>query len=183
MDCAQPGTCQHGHGELWNHGHVYGNDIALFDPLRLEGIRNLADLALKCGKGELLGIGRFIALPNNCHIIATAGIDVPVDSVVRNVELASGEESDIPVIQSTAHGGVRVERFVPGDELLGPVAPKFIRILDGLGVQRLIRCKRRGGLGIVGRGGRMLMIEVGFGRRRRRGVIGDINIIVGSSSS
>ena len=113
MDGTDASAGQHGHGQLGDHGHVQGDDIALADALILEGVGNLAHLGQEFAEGDAADVGGLISLPDDGHLIGPAigtGGAVPIDGVVAGIDLAVEEPGDGTVGEGTGlDGGVRGE--------------------------------------------------------------------------
>ncbi len=81
---------EHGDGRLGHHGHVDGDAIAPLDPVLLEGRGEAIDLAVEVPVGQGAGVAG-LPLPDEGGLGAAGGIDVPVQAVVRDIELAADE--------------------------------------------------------------------------------------------
>lgn len=88
MDGAQPGAGEHDHGEFRDHGHVYGHAVAFFDAHGLEDIGALADLLVEFGVGDLADLLFGFTLPEDGDLVFGGGVEVAVETVCRDIELA-----------------------------------------------------------------------------------------------
>src|SRR5262249_57435393 len=86
---------------------------ALLDAALLEAVREPDHFALKVREGELAALILGLALPVVRHLVAVSGLDVPVDTVEANVELAA----EVPL------GVRRVPLEQPVERLEPPPAP------------------------------------------------------------
>ena len=105
---------------LRDHRHVDGDPVALLDAQLQQGVGGLGDLVLELGVGDGAGVAR-LALEVDGDPVAVAGLDVPVDAVVRDVELAVRE----PLGERRVRPVQRLGRLLgPGQPpgLLGPEA-------------------------------------------------------------
>jgi hypothetical protein len=97
--------------------------------------------------GECANFAR-LALPNNRGLILTPGIDVPVQTVVREIDLAADEP--------LRPGAIPFENFVP---LLEPVQfagnarPEFFGLVDRFLIEMLVFIERLD-VGLLGKFGR-----------------------------
>ena len=87
---AEPGAGQHRDDRLGDHRQVDRHPVAGLQPELGQRVRGLADLALQVGVGDGAGVAR-LALPVDRDLLAVPGLDVPVDAVDGDVELAVGE--------------------------------------------------------------------------------------------
>ncbi len=128
---ADPSAGEHRDHDLGDHRQEDPHDVALLDALVLERVRELLDVAVEVGVGDVALLA-LLAAPVEGHAVAVAGLDVPVDAVVADVELPAGE----PLVE----GGLRlVEHLVPAlgpVEVLGLLLPPGLRVLRGLLVDR-----------------------------------------------
>mmetsp|Transcript_74069 Transcript_74069/g.197453 ORF Transcript_74069/g.197453 Transcript_74069/m.197453 type:complete len:265 (+) Transcript_74069:1676-2470(+) len=134
------GACQHGDGELENHGKVDGHNVALLNTKRLQNISELADLILKLLVGHILLLS-IIALPNVSNLVAKASLHMPVNAVVRHVGFATQEPLDLDGALSKIK--VDVVNLVPRSlpvEILGNGTPESLRVLNGLAVKPGVLC-------------------------------------------
>ncbi len=139
---ADAGTREHRDRELRDHRHVDRDAVALADAQRVEGAGRLLDLAVQVRIGDRPGVAR-LADPVVGDLAAEAVLDVPVDAVVADVQLAAVEparEREIPV-----QG--RIERLEPADPLAGELRPEGLEVRLGLEVQVGL------GVGLGGEGG------------------------------
>ena len=115
---------QHRHDRLGDHRHVDRDPVALLDAEVGQGVGGLADLVLELGVGDVTGVVLGLADPVEGDLVAVAGLDVPVDAVVRRVDGA-------------AHEPLREGRVVPVEHpvpLLVPAQPLGLLGPEGLGV-------------------------------------------------
>ena len=145
---ADPGAGQHRDRQLGDHRHVDGDPVAGRDAQLEQGVGGLADLALEVGVGDRPGVAR-LADPVVRDLVAEAALDVPVDAVVGDVELAADEplgERQVPL-----EG--RVERLDPVDALAGERRPEGLVV--GLGLARTGRPSRWPAAVNAGSGGKV----------------------------
>jgi hypothetical protein len=90
VDGADPRAGEHRHDDLGDHREEDADDVLRADPAVLERVGRLLDLAVqvRIGDVELLAL---LAAPVEGDAVAVAGLDVAVDAVVGDVELAVGE--------------------------------------------------------------------------------------------
>ena len=134
---------EHRDRQLGNHPHVDADRRSLADAEALERVREADDLALQIGEGERPALVVRLALPVVGDLVAEARLDVPVDAVVRDVELAA----EVPLRVWELPLEELVEGLEPGDALaslrlpeLSPVALVDVR----LGVCLRGEVRRRG---------------------------------------
>ena len=140
------GAGEHCDRELEHHRHVDGDSVALFQAQALEHVGELLHF------GEQFGVGHRdrvagLTLPVERNLVAFAGLDVSVETVVRKVELATDEpfrERQLPLEH-------RVEILVPREQLTGLAGPEGLIVGLGLIPHRAVvgvrlrheRCGRR----------------------------------------
>jgi len=136
----EPGQRQQGDRRLGDHAHVDGDLGALADAEALEPVRGLDHPALQVGVGDGQPVVGGLALPVVGDLVAEPVLDVPVDAVVADVELAA----EVPL-------GVRalpllelVERGEPADPLPALPLPERVGVL-------LVEVRR--GVGLLGERG------------------------------
>ncbi len=119
------GAGQHGDGQLWNHGQVNGYPVALFHPQALEGVGEAANLPIQVPVGVHLPIAGF-PFPHQGRLVTPRRSQVPVDAVVRYVELSPNEPPGVR--------RVPVQYPVPlldPRQLLGEPGPETLRVPSG----------------------------------------------------
>ncbi len=141
---AEAGAGQHGDHCLGDHRHVDRDLVAGAHAELGQCVRRPADIGEEVGVGDGAGVAG-LALPVECHPLAEARLDVPVDAVDGDVELAADEplgEGLVPLEDLRPSLGPR--------EAPGLVLPERERVRVGLGVDAGLRV---GGLGQVLRRG------------------------------
>ena len=119
---ADPGTRQHRDHGLGDHRHVDRDPVTGLHAEVDQRVGRLAHLVLELGVGDVAGVVLRLADPVEGDLVAAAGLDVPVDAVVRRVELAADE----PLGERRV---VPVEHLVPllrPVETLGLLAPEGV---------------------------------------------------------
>ena len=157
-----PGAGQHRDRQLRDHRHVDRDPVAGLDAQLLERVGRLADLAQEVAEGQRPGVAR-LADPVVGDLVAETALDVAVDAVVGDVELAAGE----PLRERQLPFERLVERLRPADPLAGSLRPERLEVRLRLGVQVLGRVGL-GGEGRVRREEPGLREEVFDLRRRKR---------------
>ena len=64
---------QHGYGQLWDHGQVYGYPIAFFYAEAFESVGELADLTVKIPVGVYASVSRFTLPDEGRFVLAIRG--------------------------------------------------------------------------------------------------------------
>ena len=90
VDGAEPGDGEHGDDGLGDHRQVDRDAVALADAEGGEHVGGALDLGGQLGVGDAAGVAG-LALPVDGDAVAVAGLDVAVEAVVGDVELAVGE--------------------------------------------------------------------------------------------
>ena len=143
-------------------------------PSSMQRVGRLAHLVLELGVGDRAGVVLGLALPVVGHLVAVTVLDVPVDAVVGDVELAADEPLRERLVRPVEDLGPLLR---PGQPLglLGPEGqPVGIGLVVGLGrdVGRPRRTPPTAGSGVLrGTGWRVLRsyFEPSSGRCRREG--------------
>ena len=91
MNHANPGTGQHGDGQLGNHAHVDGDAIPLAEPLILEDVCKFAHLPMQLPVGEFFHIRIGVTLPEDGGFVGGRRAEVTVQTVAGDVEFAIGK--------------------------------------------------------------------------------------------
>ena len=96
MDRADAGASQHGDRRLRHHGQIDQNAIAFADSVLLEHIGEAANFLVQLPVGQsaffsgFTGLGGF-AFPKNRRLVGSFGLEVPVEAVDADVDLAAEE--------------------------------------------------------------------------------------------
>src|ERR1700674_4540370 len=90
---ADPGAGEHRDGELGNHAHVDADVRAFLHAELFQAVGEADDLALELHERDLASVVLRLALPEVGDLVALTVLDVAVDAVVANVELAA----DVPL--------------------------------------------------------------------------------------
>ena len=110
--------------------------VPLPTPSALSAFAVRVDLAQQVGVGDRAAVAGGLALPVERDLVAAAGLDVAVDAVVGDVELAAEEPLRVrrlPLVE------LRV-RLEPGDALAGLALPERLEVLV---VDRRLRVRLR----------------------------------------
>ena len=129
---ADAGTGQHRHRRLRDHRQVDGNAVTFADPLALQHVGELADLAQHVVVGQYPAVAG-LALPEERHLVAEPAGDLLVEGIVGKVGLAADEplhERLIPLV----HRAPALEPV----KFAGNAFPEAIRIVERLLVELLI---------------------------------------------
>ena len=137
---ADPGAGEHRDRQLRDHRHVDRDPVARADAELLERVGRLLDLALEVGVGDRPRVAR-LADPVVGDLVAEAVLDVAVDAVVGDVQLAADEplrERQVPLERRRRTASIQVMR------LAGELRP------EGLGVALGLVVEVRGRVGLRG---------------------------------
>lgn len=130
---ADPRAGQHGDDDLGDHRQVDPDHVALLDAEVLQRVGELLHVAVEVGVRELALLALLTA-PVECHPVAVALLDVPVQAVVGGVEL--------PVLKPPVERRVGLikdfGRLLEPMQLLGLLEPPPLPILLRLLVNRRI---------------------------------------------
>ena len=110
--------------------------VPFFTPSALSAFAQRDDLALQVRVGDRAPLVRGLALPVERDLVAAPGLDVPVDAVVGDVELAAEEPLRVrrlPLVELR-------ERLEPGDALARLALPERLEVLV---VDRRLRVRLR----------------------------------------
>ncbi len=124
------GAGEHRDGHLGDHRHVDVDAVALGDTEALEHVGEPLHVVEELGVGDRPAVAG-LTLPVEGDLVATAGLDVAIETVVRHVELATDEP--LRVRQIPVEDGV--PRLRPRDELRRPVGPEAFVVARGLVVE------------------------------------------------
>ena len=86
---AEPGAREHRHRQLRDHAHVDPDRRPLLHAELLERVREADDVLLEIGVRDRARVSFGLALPVERDLVARAGLDVPVDAVEADVQLAA----------------------------------------------------------------------------------------------
>ena len=131
---AEPRAREHRDRQLGDHPHVDRDLRPLADAELLEHVRHPDDLRLQLGVGERAPLALGLALPVIGHPLAEPRLDVPVDAVVRDVELAA----QVPLRIGQLPLEQVAERLEPGHALAALGLPE---VLDGTAVDVRLRVR------------------------------------------
>jgi len=136
---ADPSAGQHGDGQLRDHGHVDGDSVTRAHTKLLERVSGLLHLAMEVGERQRPFVTG-LADPVEGDLVAVPGLDVPIDAVLRDVELAALE----PLRERRLPGERPGERLVPAQLLPGQVRPEGLVV----GIRGHIEVRTSVGLGL-----------------------------------
>ena len=125
---------QHRHRGLGDHRQVDGDGVALADPQVQQGVRGLLHLLVQLGVRDVAGVAVRLADEVDRHLVAVAGLDVAVDAVVGDVELAVREPGGERRLAPVEDLG---EVLAPRQPAAGLVGPERLVVLVGLRVEVL----------------------------------------------
>ena len=131
---------EHRHGELGHHPHVDRNRGALADADLLQRVRHPHHVALELGVGDRPRVARRLAFPVVGDPVTEAGLDVTVDAVVGDVQLAAQvplRVRQLPAVQLT-------ERLEPRHALAPVALPERLERLV-VDLRAGVRLRREGG--------------------------------------
>ncbi len=134
---ADASTGQHGDGCLGHHRQVDVDAVAALYAEPLQRVGEPLHLVEQIGVGQDASIAR-LTLPIERHLVATPGLDVAVEAVVADVELAAEEPLGIRQLPFADGAPVGAPRHQIG-RLAGP--ERFV-VLVGLVVQRRVDDQR-----------------------------------------
>ena len=128
MDRADPRAGQHRVGGFRNHRQIDRDAVALLDVAGAQDVGHLADFVVQLAIGDVLRLGRIVALPDDGGLVA-ALVEMAVDAVPGDVEHAVLEPFDRDI--AGREGGVLDlgEGLDPVDAL-GLLGPEAVGVLD-----------------------------------------------------
>ena len=158
--CAEARAGEHRHGELGHHPHVDRNRGALADADLLQRIRHPHHIALQLGVGDRARVTRRLAFPVIRDPVTEARLDVTVDAVVGDVQLAAQvplRVRQLPAVQLT-------ERLEPCHALAPVALPERLERLvvdlrPRVRLRRERRCRREAALLVLQRLDRVVAHE------------------------
>ncbi len=135
MHRADAGAGQHRISRFRHHRHVDAHAIAFLHPALFQHVSQASDIAMEFFVGDFGGLGRVVALPDDCHLIA-ARLQMPVDAVVTDIQFAALEPA------GGAGLDVRLLNLIPVgkpvEEALGLFRPEGIGLFNRLPVHALV---------------------------------------------
>ena len=121
---------QHGRDDLGDHRQVDPDDVALVDAVVLQGVGQPLDVAQEVGVGDVALLA-LLAAPVEGDAVAVARLDVAVEAVVGDVQLAADEP-------------LRERRVRPVEDLVPLLEPvQLLGLLGPPGLGVLVRPRRR----------------------------------------
>src|SRR6185369_6224403 len=87
---ANAGAREHSDRKFRRHAHVDGDPVAFLNPERLQKIGELLDFLVELLVGERTDFARF-AFPDDRRFVLAWACDMPIKTVVGEINLASGE--------------------------------------------------------------------------------------------
>ena len=90
MHCADASNCLHRDYCLRNHRHINCNAVAWLNAEVDKCVCGLLNLTGQFGIGDFFSVTRF-TFEEDCGALAIAGLNVAVEAVIRDVELAIGK--------------------------------------------------------------------------------------------
>ena len=158
MDGADTGTGLHGDDAFDRHRQIDDDAVPLLDTLRLQRVGKLGDLGQQLLVGDV-GDGAVIGFQDDGDLVAQAGFDIAVETVVGDVQRAVGkplEERCGGVVERLG------ERLLPGNVLTSQTGPVTVVVFVGFRTQCLVS---------VHAGNRRLLDEFGRGLDKLYGII------------
>ena len=132
MRRADAGASQHRNGQLRRHAHVNCNAITLPHPERFQNIGKLLHFAMKLLIGKRANLP-WLTLPDQRRFILAPGLNMAIETIVGEIELASGEPLGPRAIPLQ-----NVVPFFEPMQFLGNTSPELFRLLYGLAVNALV---------------------------------------------
>ena len=136
MDGADARAGQHSDGEGGDHRQVDDHPVAFFDALLLEDVGELGDLLPEILVGDGLGGFRGVAFEVVSDGVAFTGFDVTVEAVVRNVQFAAFEPTDLRVLEVVVLNVVPL--LDPGETFFRFLAPEVVGVVQGPPIHFLV---------------------------------------------
>ena len=127
MHGTDTGTGQHGDGQLGNHLHIDANAVALGDPQGFQGVGEAAHLVQQLGIAQLARFRGVIALPDQGRLLAGPGFDVPIKTVVGDVQLAAQKPLGLSRMKIPLQDAIPF--FEPADKGVGLLGPEPFRVV------------------------------------------------------
>ena len=129
VDGADARAGQHDDGQLGDHRHVERDAVTLLHAVLLQHVREPADLVEQLLVRARLRVAG-VTLEDDGRLVALAGLDPTIETVVARVELAALEPLDTrDGIEAPLQDLVPLLR--PDQRLLGTVGPVSLGVLDG----------------------------------------------------
>src|SRR5947209_8738589 len=122
MRGAEPRTGEHGDRQLRDHAHVDRDGRSLADAQPLERVREPDDVALEVGERDRPPLIRRLTLPVVGDLVAQSSLDMPVDAVEADVELAA----EVPLCVRRLPLEELRKRLEPGDALAPLPLPELL---------------------------------------------------------
>ena len=142
MYCAYPGTGQHGDSGLGDHRQINGYAVAFIDTARFQNIGQAADLFVQFPICDAFVQIRFVAFPEDGNLVSAIR-QVPVQTIVRNVEIRPGIPFDIRLIK------IPIRHLVPfpapTDQFFRLLRPESILVFERTPVHIDVLCIRQQG--------------------------------------
>ena len=126
MDGADARAGQHGVGRFRDHRQVDGDAIAFLDVAVAQNVGEAADLVVQLLIGDVLGIFRIVAFPDDGGLVAS-GVQMAVDAVVGDVGGAVLEPFDRDVVFGE-RGVLDLGEMLHPVDALGLLGPKAVGI-------------------------------------------------------
>ena len=131
VDGADARAREHRDRQLGNHRQVDRDAVPSADALLAQDVGELADLVVQV----LVGVGTraaVVALPDESGLVATPRVEMPIEAVGADVELAAVEPRVVELLETA--GTHLVERLDPVEVLLGHLAPEALGVVERAGV-------------------------------------------------
>ncbi len=127
MNCPDSCTSKHGYHKFRNHGHIQCYPVPLFDMQGIERMGNTANLRIEHLIGKTAHIHFPFPLPDKGSFVASAGNNMPVDTVERSIQFCIGKPAVFMLCFVCFQN--LVPAFIPMNKLCGACSPKIIGIL------------------------------------------------------
>mmetsp|Transcript_7371 Transcript_7371/g.16019 ORF Transcript_7371/g.16019 Transcript_7371/m.16019 type:complete len:371 (-) Transcript_7371:18-1130(-) len=130
-------TSKHNKRSHWDHRHVYCHWITFFHPIFDQNICNTRNFSQALLESKLLYRTRLVPFPNNCNIVTFPIVNMPINTINTRIDLATSKKRNIAINKRSGHTLLKFP--FPSQQLFRLFAPELGRVVDGLGIQLIVR--------------------------------------------
>jgi len=118
-----------------HHGHVDADPVSATNAAHAQAIGQAADGGVELAITQGAGFAGFVSFPNDCGLV-TPLCQVAIQAIVTDIEFRTVKPANSRFVKIPVHDPV--PGAIPVNEAFRLLGPEFLRMLDGLAIERLV---------------------------------------------